>query len=38
MQREKGFFNVEERDNDHNIWNGFPKKMGGNKYKIKEDV
>ena len=39
MKKQKGFFNIEERDNGDNIWKGFPlKKKSGNKIKINEKV
>ena len=39
MKKQKGFFNIEERDNGDFIWNGFPiEKIGGNKLKYNEKV
>ena len=39
LKNQKGFFNIEERDNGDIIWNGFPvEKMAGNELKIFEDI
>ena len=39
MKKQKGFYNIEERDNGDIIWNGFPvEKIGGTKFKIIEKI
>ena len=39
MKKQKGFFNIEERNNGEIIWNGFPvEKIGGNKLKFNEKI
>ena len=39
MKENIGFFNIEERDNGDNFWNGIPvEKVGCNKIKINENV
>ena len=39
MKNNAGFFKIEERDNGHVFWNGFPvEKKGGNKIKNNENV
>ena len=39
MKKQKGFFNIEERDNCDIFWNGFPvEKIGGNKLKINDKI